>query len=92
MTRTRVNQLLRKRRLGAPEPLTATMMARLDTPEGKAAYKRRQAIIEPVFGQIKHNRGIRNISRRRGLAAADSEWKLICATHNLLKVFGARPV
>lgn len=90
MTRTRVNQLLRKRRIGAPEPLTATMMARLGTPEGKAAYKRRQAIIEPVFGQIKHNRGIRDITRR-GLAAADSEWKLICATHNLLKVFRAQP-
>ena len=90
MTRTRVNQLLRKRRIGAPEPLAATMMARLDTPKGKAAYKRRQAIIEPVFGQIKHNRGIRHITRR-GLAAADSEWKLICATHNLLKVFRALP-
>lgn len=35
--------------------------------------------------QHKHNRGIRGFSRR-GLAAADSEWKLINLTHNLLKL------
>ncbi|MPZ63729.1 MAG: hypothetical protein GEU93_21120 [Propionibacteriales bacterium] len=54
-------------------------------PRGRKTYKNRAASIEPVFAQIKHNRHIRAISRR-GLAAADSEWKLICATHNLLKV------
>lgn len=62
------------------------MTAKLDTPRGKKTYKKRAASIEPVFAQIKHNRRIQAISRR-GLAAADSEWKLICATHNLLKVY-----
>jgi len=87
VTRTRINQLLRQRRLTGPPP-TARMMARLDTPEGHASYQQRKVIIEPVFGQIKHNRGIRSLSRR-GLAAADSEWKLICATHNLMKAYRA---
>jgi transposase len=86
VTRTRVNQLLRRRRLGVAESLTTTMIAKLDTPQGKRLYKKRAATIEPVFAQIKHNRGIRTLSRR-GLAAADSEWKLICATHNLLKLW-----
>jgi hypothetical protein len=61
------------------------MIAKLDTPAGRKTYKKRAATIEPVFAQIKHNRNIRSLSRR-GLAAADSEWKLICATHNLLKI------
>lgn len=86
VTRARVNQLLRRRRAGDPDPLTTTMIAKLDTPRGRKTYRRRAAAIEPVFAQIKHNRGIRTVSRR-GLAAADSEWKLICATHNLLKVY-----
>lgn len=86
VTRARVNQLLRRRRAGDPDPLTTTMIAKLDTPRGRKTYRRRAAAIEPVFAQIKHNRGIRTVSRR-GLVAADSEWKLICATHNLLKVY-----
>jgi transposase len=86
VTRTRLNQLLRRRRTGVAESLTTTMVAKLDTPRGQRLYRRRAATIEPVFAQIKHNRRIRTLSRR-GLAAADSEWKLICATHNLLKLW-----
>jgi transposase len=86
VTRSRLNTLLRNRRHGSPPTLTASMIAKLDTPRGKNTYKKRSAIIEPVFAQIKHNRGIRSLSRR-GLPAADSEWKLIAATHNLLKLW-----
>ena len=86
VTRARVNQLLRIRRRGEPESLTTAMMAKLDTPNGKKLYKKRAATIEPVFAQIKHNRRIRTMSCR-GLQAVDSEWKLICATHNLLKLW-----
>ena len=53
---------------------------------GRALYRRRQQLIEPVFGQIKDGRGIRGFMRR-GRAACDSEWKLICGTHNLLKLY-----
>ena len=86
MTKARVNQLLRRRRTGNPDPLTTTMIAKPDTPRGRKTYKKRATTIEPVFAQIKHNRKIRDLSRR-GLAAVDSEWKLICATHNLLKIY-----
>lgn len=86
VTRDWVTQLLRRRRLEQPETLTATVIAKLDTPKGRRTYKKRAGTIEPVFAQIKHNRGIRTLSRR-GLAAVDSEWKLICATHNLLKLW-----
>jgi transposase len=42
-------------------------------------------MVEPVFAQIKSNRRIDRF-KRRGLAAARSEWRLIAATHNLLKL------
>jgi len=42
-----------------------------------------------VFGQIKFNRQIRRF-QRRGSAACRSEWRLIAATHNLLKLHGHR--
>lgn len=86
VTRARVNQLLRRRRAGDPDPLTTIMIAKLDTPRGRRTYTKRAPSIEPVFAQIKHNRQLRSLTRR-GLAAADSEWKLICATHNLMKAY-----
>jgi transposase len=61
----------------------------LATDEGKARYALRQTTVEPVFGQIKETRGIRRF-RLRGLLNVASEWKLICATHNLLKLFRYR--
>jgi hypothetical protein len=48
-------------------------------------YTRRNAMIEPVFGHTKFNRGIDRF-QRRGRAAARSEWRLITATHNLLEL------
>ena len=56
----------------------------LSSPHGHALYPVRRRI-EPVFGQIKHNRGYGRF-QRRGRAAARSEWRLIAATHNLLKL------
>jgi transposase len=65
------------------------MRERLASETGKALYSRRKAIVEPVFGQIKEARGIRRF-RLRGLKRVAAEWKLICATHNLLKLFRFR--
>jgi hypothetical protein len=45
-------------------------------------------MIEPVFGDTKFNRKIDRF-QRRGRAACHSEWRLITATHNLLKVWRA---
>ena len=59
---------------------------KLRTVEGGAVYKLRKAVVEPVFGQIKEQRGFRRFLLR-GLAKVEAEWKMICATHNLLKLF-----
>jgi hypothetical protein len=45
----------------------------------------RQGTVEPVFGQIKSNRGAERF-QRRGRSAVRSEWRLLTATHNLLKL------
>ena len=75
---------------GPPPPESSSgaerMRYQLRTAEGRAAYKRRKAIVEPVFGQIKEARGFRRFLLR-GLGKVSAEWKLICATHNLLKLY-----
>jgi transposase len=57
----------------------------LATDRGGSLYRRRQPMIEPVFAQMKFNRGLDRF-RRRGRGAVRSEWRLITATHNLLKL------
>jgi hypothetical protein len=57
----------------------------LATEQGHAIYRQRKQTIEPVFGQTKHNREFRQF-RRRGRSAVRSEWRLMAATHNLLKL------
>jgi transposase len=73
-----------------PPPDNATakerMHHKLRTEAGREIYKMRKAIVEPVFGQIKERRGFRRFSFR-GLERAGLEWKLICLTGNLLKLF-----
>jgi transposase len=66
--------------------LRAAMTAKLASDEGKARYAKRKQTVEPVFGQIKDVRGARRLLRR-GLGACEAEWKLLCGTHNLLKLW-----
>ncbi|HEV8638406.1 MAG TPA: transposase [Chloroflexota bacterium] len=69
-----------------PRPGAERMRRRLARAPDRARYNRRSVIVEPVFGQIKEIRGIRRF-RRRGFGACASEWRLICAGHNLLKLW-----
>ena len=61
------------------------MRRALRTPTGIDLYRRRKWMVEPVFADIKVNRRAGRF-RRRGLAAVRSEWRLLTATHNLLKL------
>lgn len=87
--------LIRENRLGNRRPppqqtrnARHAMDTRLASEEGRALYPKRRRI-EAVFGQIKGARGLRRFTRR-GLSACSSEWKLIGATHNLLKIWRLR--
>jgi len=66
--------------------LLEQMKQKLKTQAGQDLYRMRKAIVEPVFGQIKEWRGFRRFLLR-GLQKVRAEWKLICLTHNLLKLF-----
>ena len=70
-----------------PEPnpalkATQRMAARLASPDGKDRYRRRKAIVEPVFGWIKEALGFRRFSLR-GEANARGEWNIVCLAVHL---------
>jgi len=66
--------------------LRAAMFAKLRSEPGKACHAKRKQTVEPVFGQLKEHQGARRFLRR-GLSACEAEWKLLCGTHNLLKLW-----
>ena len=90
------NDFKEKQRLGPrtaprgriPENLTPKqrMERKLLTKKGREMYRNRGSTVEPVFGHIKEERGLREFLLR-GIDKARAEWKLICATHNILKLW-----
>jgi transposase len=68
------------------------MQEKMKTKGGRAVYGLRKGIVEPVFGQIKGARGFRRFSMR-GLEKIKGEWRIVCLTHNLLKIwrYGCAP-
>ena len=62
------------------------MRRKLRTKRGRERYALRMERAEPVFGQIKQGRGLRQFLLR-GLEKVNREWLLICAGHNLRKLF-----
>lgn len=62
------------------------MKGKVRSEAGRAIYRRRKAIVEPVFGQMKQARGFRQFLLR-GLENVSAEWNLVALTHNLLKLF-----
>ena len=74
---------------GPPPPgLSATelMERKLLSERSRKLYKLRSQTVEPVFGQVKDVRGIDKFMLR-GIESCRGEWSLICATHNLLKLW-----
>ena len=74
-----------RERHGSAGPMTSCEECSPPSPVA-TLYSQRQCMVEPVFAQIKANRRIERF-KRRGRAAARSEWRLIAATHNLLKLY-----
>jgi len=74
----------------AKNPRTAEMATKLQSEEGKKAYRKRKWISEAPHGWIKNVLGFRQFSFR-GLVKVRAEWKLLCAALNLRRMF-ARPL
>jgi len=64
---------------------TDKMKARIDSPEGRIQYGRRFATVEPVFGNLRHNKQLNRFTLR-GRVKVDAQWKLYCLVHNIEKL------
>lgn len=74
----------------APETYTQKMKKKIDTPQGRSRYSQRLGIVEPVFANICSTLGLRRFSLR-GKTKVDTQWKLFCIVHNLLKIHRYAP-
>jgi hypothetical protein len=61
------------------------MKRRLDSPEGRAQYAKRFGTVEPVFGNLRYNKGLDRFTLR-GREKVDGQWKLFCLVHNIEKL------
>lgn len=87
-------ELNRGRRVRGPrararQPAQRRMRAKLRNPAGRETYQRRKAIVEPVFGVLKEQRGLRRF-RRRGLVKAAVEFVLAATAYNLTRMWSAK--
>jgi transposase len=64
---------------------SAIMKKAIDSPAGRALYGRRFATVEPVFGNIRYNKGLDRFTLR-GQRKVDTQWKLFCLVHNIEKL------
>ncbi len=67
------------------ESYTDKMKRRIDSPEGRIKYGRRFATVEPVFGNLRHNKQLNRFTLR-GRTKVDAQWKLYCMVHNIEKL------
>jgi len=67
------------------ESYTDQMKRRIDSPEGRILYGQRFATVEPVFGNLRHNKQLNRFTLR-GRTKVDAQWKLFCLVHNIEKL------
>jgi transposase len=68
-----------------PESHSDRMKKRIDSPEGRVRYGERFATVEPVFGNVRYNKGLDRFTLR-GRTKVDGQWKLFCLVHNIEKL------
>ena len=76
-------------RTRACAPAHRRMRAKLRSPGGQAAYARRKAVVEPVFGVLKQQRGMRQF-RTRGLHHVQNELTLATLAYNITRLHALR--
>ena len=84
-TKTRQVCFFRGKESGGKTSYTDLMKQAIDSERGRVLYGRRFATVEPVFGNIRHNKGLNRFTLR-GQKKVDTQWKLFCLVHNLEKL------
>ena len=77
--------VLFKKTVHAPDSHSARMQRGIDSAEGHMRYGRRFATVEPVFGNLRYNKGLDRFTLR-GKTKVDGPWKLFCLVHNIEKL------
>ncbi len=76
-----------RNRVRSPE--LKAMRKKLRSPAGRQVYRRRKALVEPVFGVLKQQRGMRQF-RTRGQVQVAAEFTLAALAYNLTRLFARR--
>ena len=84
-TRVRNVAFIRERVVPKAETASARMRARIDSEAGRARYGGRCGAVEPVFGNLRHNKRLSRFTLR-GRAKVDGQWQLFCLVHNIEKL------
>jgi transposase len=84
-SRTRQVTFFKGKAATTPLSHTDRMKQRIDTPEGRALYGKRFAIVEPVFANIRHNKRLDRFTLR-GRVKVNAQWQLFCLVHNIEKL------
>ena len=62
-----------------------TNSKRVDSQKGKQIYSHRMSVVEPVFGNIISNKGLKRFTLR-GKTKVNAQWKLFCLIQNIEKL------
>lgn len=84
-TQTRQVCFFRGKVAGGKTSYTELMKQAIDSERGRQLYGRRFATVEPVFGNLRHNKGLDRFTLR-GQEKVDTQWKLYCLVHNIEKL------
>jgi transposase len=85
VTQTRQVCFFRGKAPGGQTSYTAIMRQAIDSARGRQLYGRRFATVEPVFGNLRYNKGLDRFTLR-GQKKVDTQWKLFCLVHNIEKL------
>jgi transposase len=85
VTKTRQVSFFYGTTTGATGSYTERMKRAIDSERGRRLYGGRFATVEPVFANIRHNKGLNRFTLR-GQRKVDTQWKLYCLVHNIEKL------
>lgn len=84
-TETRSVAIVLNRLTPRPENHSDRMKKRIDSPAGRMLYGERFSTVEPVFGNLRHNKRLNRFTLR-GKDKVNAQWKLFCLVHNIEKL------
>jgi transposase len=84
-TKTRQVAFFLNKAADQPDSPVARMRRRIDSPQGRARYGQRFSTVEPVFGNLRHNKRLNRFTLR-SRRKVDAQWKLFCLVHNIEKL------